>query len=286
MCSSDLIGGSFRVPEILRESGAILREVGTTNRTHLRDFHDAMGERTSAILRTHPSNYRIQGFTSSPSHTELASLAADHGIHYFVDQGCGIVSDLRSFGVQDEPTVREIVNSGADAVCFSGDKLLGGPQAGIIVGKKTILDKMHKHPLFRTFRPGKETYHFLTRVLEFHLSGRTSEIPLYGMALTSLSKLRRRGRKIFKGVTNPLLSLAIVSMDAQFGGGTTPLVNLPSLGIEVMPPEEKEESLFTHLLHSDPPVVATHREGRVFLNLLSVNPNQINDLVRALNSYQ
>ncbi|MCD4748780.1 MAG: L-seryl-tRNA(Sec) selenium transferase, partial [Thermoanaerobaculales bacterium] len=175
------IGGSFRLPAVMEAAGCRLVEVGCTNRTHLHDYAGAIRGETAALLVAHQSNFRIVGFTAEPSTESLAALAHDHGLPFIVDQGSGCLHDLRRWGLPHEETVAELLNAGADIVCFSGDKLLGGPQAGIIVGRREVVEKLGVHPLYRALRPDKMALVQMDQVLRAHQTDRLEEIPLYAM---------------------------------------------------------------------------------------------------------
>ncbi len=264
------IGGSFRLPDVMAASGARLVEVGCTNRTHLADYEAAIGEETAAILVAHPSNYRIVGFTAEPALGELAALAHARGIPLFMDQGSGALHDLRRWGLPHEPTVREILDAGADAVCFSGDKLLGGPQAGIVVGDPRWVDPLARHPMLRALRPDKTALVHMDRVLEAHRTGRLDEIPLYRLLGTPVEALRRRARRLARRLATAGVPASVEPSSAALGGGTTPEATVPSWAVAL--PGEAE--LATALRRGSPPVVGRLHEDRLLLDLRSVFPGE------------
>lgn len=194
------IGGSFRIPEVMEQSGCVLREVGTTNRTHLHDYERVVDEHTAAILKVHPSNYKISGFTASVSAAELAPLASRHGIPLIEDLGSGVLVRTERYGLTREPTVQESVAAGVDVVTFSGDKLLGGPQAGIVVGRKDLIERCKAHPLARALRVDKMTLAALQATLSAYLDGDVEEIPIYAMLDTSVERLWERAAAIVEAV--------------------------------------------------------------------------------------
>jgi L-seryl-tRNA(Ser) seleniumtransferase len=198
------IGGSFRLPDVMRASGSKLVEVGCTNRTHLSDYAAAINEHTAAILVAHQSNFRIVGFTSEPTISELAGLAHARGLPLIVDQGSGALHDLTQWGLPHELTVTELLEAGADVVCFSGDKLLGGPQAGLIVGQREWVEPLARHPLYRALRPDKTALLMMEEVLQAHHSGLLDEIPLYAMLSTPLETLHRRRTRSCRRVARPI----------------------------------------------------------------------------------
>ncbi len=272
------IGGSFRIPDVMEVSGAHLAEVGCTNRTHLTDYAAAIGEDTAAILVAHRSNYRITGFTAEPSLRELADLAHEHGLPLFVDQGSGAVADLRRWGLQHEPTVQEMLDAGADIVCFSGDKLLGGPQAGILIGKRTWIEPLGRHPLFRAVRPGKTALAWMDRVLAAHSAGRLDEIPLYAMLDTPLQALRRRARRIVKRLARAGVSATAAPTEATLGGGTTPGATIPSYGLRL----PGDQRLAAALRSVRPPVIGHIENGEVVLDLRTVFPSQDAEMTNSI----
>jgi L-seryl-tRNA(Ser) seleniumtransferase len=272
------IGGSFRLPDVMAASGCRLVEVGCTNRTHLADYQRAITSDTAAILSAHHSNYRIVGFTSEPPLAEIASLAHSFGLPMIVDQGSGNLYDLRRWGLTDEPTVAGLLGDGADIVCFSGDKLLGGPQAGIIVGSERWVEPLGKHPLYRALRPDKTALVQMDRVLGAHLSGRLEEIPLYAMLAEPVEALARRARRIARRLRQQGIPAHGRATRAAVGGGTTPDQTVPSYGIAV----GGSQRLLDALRRADPPVVGRIEEDTVVLDLRAVLRRQDDDLATAI----
>jgi L-seryl-tRNA(Ser) seleniumtransferase len=272
------IGGSFRVPEILEQSGCVMREVGTTNRTRLADYAAAGGERARGILKVHPSNYRIQGFVEGPSTAELASLARERGLPLWVDQGCGWVRPIGGFDFPDEEPVPRLLEAGADLVFFSGDKLLGGPQAGLAVGRAEAVARMRRHPLYRALRPGKETFALLQATLAAHLSERWERLPLWRMALAPLEELRARAGALAGRA--PALGLRVADHPFRFGGGTTPLREFPSIALAWAPPSPA--AAFARLLGRDAPVLGVIQEEHLLFDLRSVLPEEDAVLLEAM----
>lgn len=264
------IGGSFRLPEVMAASGARLVEVGCTNRTHLRDYEAAIGEATAAFLVAHRSNFRIVGFTAEPTLAELSALARTWKLPLLVDQGSGCLYDLGRWGLPHEETVAELLAAGADLVCFSGDKLLGGPQAGIVVGAERWVEPLARHPLYRALRPDKAALAWMDRVLAAHRDGRLEEIPLYAMLGQSVDGLRRRARRLGRRLRQAGVPARGTATRAVVGGGTTPDSTLPSYGLAVPGGQAVAERLRRH----QPPVVARLEEDLVVLDLRTVRPEQ------------
>ena len=277
------IGGSFRLPDVMAASGARLVEVGCTNRTHLADYEAAIGEATAAILVAHPSNYRIVGFTAEPPLDALAALAHERGVPLFMDQGSGALHDMARWGLPHEPTVREILDAGADAVCFSGDKLLGGPQAGIVVGSPRWVEPLARHPLLRALRPDKTALVHMDRVLEAHRTGRLEAIPLYALLGTPVEALRRRARRLARRLAAAGIPAEAAPSRATLGGGTTPEAGIPSWAVAL----PGEASLAAALRRGAPAVVGRLHEARLLLDLRSVFPAEDRELERAvIRAYQ
>jgi L-seryl-tRNA(Ser) seleniumtransferase len=227
------IGGSFRMPEVMAMSGAVMREVGTTNKTHLRDYADAIGPETGVILRVHHSNYRIRGFHSEPGIEELAELGRQRGIPVVDDLGSGALVDLQAYGLESEPMVRASVEAGVDVACFSGDKLIGGPQSGLIVGRADAIARIRKNPLARAMRCGKLTLAAIEATLRLFLAPDRLEErhPLYRMLSLKLNDLQRRGETIVAALAGSLPPWARVGVEdgeAQTGSGSVPVETIPS----------------------------------------------------------
>ncbi len=271
------IGGSFRLPEILKESGCVMVEVGTTNKTRISDYEKAICERTKAILKVHQSNFRIVGFSENPSVEEIFKLAHKNKIPFFVDQGNGLLFEIEGFPLKDEEPVLNLVKSGVDVITFSGDKLLGGPQAGIAVGKKDYIDKMIKNPLYRALRPGKETFFYLQETLKYWLRKDLKKIPLWKLAMEDIIKLKKRAKKI-KKETN--LKIDILEENSQFGGGTTPTFNLPSISLRLK--ASNPEKFFKSLLEMDPPIITYIKDDSINFNLRSVFEEEDKFIIKAL----
>jgi L-seryl-tRNA(Ser) seleniumtransferase len=272
------IGGSFRLPMVMAASGAELVEVGCTNRTHLRDYEQAISDNTAAILVAHQSNFRIVGFTTSPETAELANLAHANDIPLFVDQGSGCIHDLTRWGLPREETVTQLVDAGSDVVCFSGDKLLGGPQAGILVGSKRWIEPLGKHPLYRALRLDKTALTTLDQIILAHASGRFDLIPLYSMLETSIETLQRRARSIAKRLRARGIPARGRSTRAALGGGTTPAETMPSYGFSF----EGDQRLSDQLRETDPVVVARIERNELVFDVRTVFPHQDRTLIEAI----
>jgi len=272
------IGGSFRLPDVMTASGSTLVEVGCTNRTHLSDYASAISEKTAAILVVHKSNFRIVGFTTEPSVTELAGLAHAHGIPLFVDQGSGALHDLSRWGLPPEDTVRQLLDAGADVVCFSGDKLLGGPQAGLIVGRSEWVSPLGRHALYRALRPDKTALAMMDEVLRAHHSGRLEEIPLYAMLEIPVDSLKGRAQRLGRRLRAAGVPVRGRPTRAALGGGTTPEETLPSYGLGVA----GGQRLADRLRATTPAVVSRIEDDEVVFDLRTVPVDQDRDLEAAL----
>ena len=281
------IGGSFRIPDIMSRSGAKLVEVGATNRTHYHDYQAAITGETGLLLRVHCSNYRIVGFTCEVANTDLARLGKSHDIPAMEDLGSGCLIDLSRFGLAKEPTVQEAVASGMDIVTFSGDKLLGGPQAGIIVGKKRFIDQIKENPLNRALRIDKLTLAALESVLRLYLdeSQALQEIPTLTMIAASVDVIRERAR-VLLGKCEALLigqcTFSMVRTYSRVGGGAMPEQNLDSWAVAMQPRTLKISRLEKELRQTPHPVIGRTEENRFLLDLRTVADDEIDLLVESL----
>lgn len=254
------IGGSFRVPEVMAQSGCRLVDVGTTNKTHLYDYENAINDETKALLKVHTSNYRIVGFTESVAVEELAELAHSRGIPVIEDIGSGVLVDLSRYGLEYEPTVQASIRAGADIVCFSGDKLLGGPQAGIIVGKKELIDKIKKHPLTRALRIDKFTAIALECVFHEYIDEERAvkNIPALKLINRSIDDIKIKAEMLCKRLTSEVgehCKITVESCESQIGGGSLPLERIDSFALSVRTSVMTTASLEKQLRHMETPIV-------------------------------
>ncbi len=280
------IGGEFRIPDIMLRSGAVLREVGATNRTHLRDYADVIGPDTALLLKVHTSNYRVVGFTADVSSRELTELGRSRGIPVMEDLGSGSLVDLRPWGFPYEPTVPEVVASGVDLVTFSGDKLLGGPQAGIVVGRRAIVSRLKKNPWNRALRIDKFTIAALEATLYAYESGTAQQtIPTLRALTEPLADVRQRARRVLgrlpRGVRDRLAP-RIVEDHAEVGGGALPTVQLPTAGISLGASPAAARALDAALRVGEPPVVGRMLDDRLYLDCRTVLPSQVAVLATAI----
>jgi L-seryl-tRNA(Ser) seleniumtransferase len=270
------IGDGFRIPEIMQRSGAQLHEVGTTNRTHIDDFRAAINERTRVLLRVHPSNFRMTGFTARPELKELTQLGRERGIPVYEDLGSGCVVDLRAYGV-NEPLVQDSLASGANLVSFSGDKLLGGPQAGIIAGDAELVHRVRRNPLFRAFRQDKLIHQAMEATLRHVLLGEYDCIPALRMIRMTAGEIRRRAESLAGRIGG---SVAVREGESVIGGGATPEQALPTYLIVIE--SENAAALERRLRANIPPIISRIENGRVVLDLRTVLPEEEAQLVQAL----
>jgi L-seryl-tRNA(Ser) seleniumtransferase len=255
------IGGSFRLPEVMAASGAILREVGATNRTHLRDYESAIGPETALLLKAHRSNFALVGFTAEVAPAELTALGRERGIPTLFDLGSGSLLPLTELGLPEEPTVQEALRDGFDLCCFSGDKVLGGPQAGVIVGRAARCRELKSHPLMRALRPDKLTLSALEATLELYRDGSAREaIPALRMLAATEAELRRRAQRL-RGLLRkqlpPAFELELCPVSSKVGGGALPLAEPPAGAVAILHPELGPLELDRRLRAADPPVIAT-----------------------------
>ena len=270
------IGGSFRIPDVLRKSGGRLREVGTTNRTRIEDYRSALGPDTALILKVHPSNFRIVGFTEAPPLDELVALSRSAGVPLVEDLGSGLLAPLPA-PLQAEPTVGASLQAGVDVVTFSGDKLLGGPQAGLAAGRRAAIDAMRVNPLYRALRVDKMTVAALDAVLADHEAGRAgTEIPVQRMLAAGAVDVRRRAEAAAAGLRarHPALDVAVVDGSSAVGGGAAPAVELATALVTVAHPSLGADRLASALRAGVPAVLARVAEGRLVLDLRTVLPGE------------
>ena len=277
------IGGSFRIPEVMAKSGAVLREVGTTNRTRVADYERAINERTRMLLRVHRSNFQIVGFTEQPSLAELVALGRKHNIPVVEDLGSGALFDLRSVGMDNEPGVSDSLAAGADIITYSGDKLLGGPQAGLITGRSDLVARIRGNPLFRALRVDKLTYAALEATLLAYVHRQYEAIPALRMISTPAEEIEARAQAFVARLRSTEgLECQVIDGESVTGGGAAPGATLRTRLIACTSPEHSAEELAERLRLGEPPVVARVEEGRVLLDLRTVFPEQEARLIEAL----
>ena len=279
------IGGDFRVPDVMANSGTRMVEVGSTNRTRLADYKRAMNDHTRLVMRVHPSNYRIIGFTAAPPLSELASLAHESGLPLYEDAGSGVLSDLSQYGLSDEPVISESIAAGADVVSFSGDKLLGATQAGLIVGRQEIVERLRRHSLYRALRADKLSLAALEATLEAHRRGAIEEIPALRMLSLEPKALEKRVKKFYVKVfknTTETVTITMVPGQSAVGGGSGPNVHPPTTLIALKHAQLTADQVEQKLRLSSPPVIARIADGLVLLDLRTVNPGEEAELFAAV----
>lgn len=273
------IGGSFRIPDVMAKSGAILREVGTTNRTRIEDYKNAINERTRLILRVHPSNYRIIGFTHRPGAEEIADVARRAGVPSFEDLGSGCLIDLSPFGVKDEPVVADSLKAGVSVVSFSGDKMLGGPQAGIIAGSREIVDRVARNPLMRALRVDKMTYAAIEATLRLYERGSAQtggwmDVPVIRAIATSRDEIADRAARLRKSIArlaNGRFTIDLEDGASVIGGGSAPEVKLPTVLVTMKAAEMSAASLEERLRGFRIPIITRTERDRVMIDLRAVS---------------
>jgi L-seryl-tRNA(Ser) seleniumtransferase len=281
------IGGSFRIPDIMRESGAKMVEVGTTNKTHLRDYEQAITPRTGLILKVHSSNYRVVGFTEEVPLADLVALGAKHGIPVFEDQGSGVLVDLAKYGLPGEPTIGAAVAAGADLVSASGDKLLGGPQAGILAGKAEVIARLKKHPLARCVRLDKMTLAALEVTLRLYLDEERlfAEVPTIRMLTMKATEAKRRAEGLAGAIRDACGDAYAVSTAADVsraGGGSLPMEDIPTTVVVLDPAHVSATVLEERLRLSDPAVIARIKDGKLLLDPRTLRADEEPEVVAAL----
>ena len=273
------IGGSFRIPEIMESCGAQLKEVGATNKTHLRDYENAITEQTKALMKVHTSNYRIIGFSETPALADLVELGHQRGLPVIEDLGSGCLLNLNQFGIHDEPSVQDSIRAGVDVVSFSGDKLLGGPQAGIILGKKKYLDILKKHPLNRAMRVDKMTLAALEATLQSYENEQEEEIPVISMLAAKPEVLQRKAEKLAALLHNAGIEAEIVPTEGRVGGGSVPNHSLPSYAVAF---DREVNALEEKLRLGIQPIVGRIHEGNYLLDVRTLFEEDFPTIVEAL----
>jgi L-seryl-tRNA(Ser) seleniumtransferase len=285
------IGGSFRIPDVMASSGAILKEVGTTNKTHKFDYESAINDNTALMLKVHQSNFRMIGFTETLPIEEMVSLGKKYRVPVMFDLGSGCLVDLKPYGIHIEPSVQEIVKTGADIVTFSGDKLLGGPQAGVIVGKKDLIDIIAKFPLMRAVRVDKMTLAALEATLRCYLDEETvkDKVPTVSMLLQTPEKIRERAKKIAQSLKRGLSAfgrspamISVVEDISQSGGGALAEVPFKTYAVSVVPLEISVNKLESRLRLGNPPVIARIKDESLILDARTVRANEVEPLIKAV----
>lgn len=281
------IGGSFRVPDVMEQSGAVLVEVGTTNKTHLADYEKAVNENTAALMKIHTSNYRILGFTSEVESEDIVHLGRKLGLPVIEDLGSGMLLELTEFGLPYEPTVQQAVKAGMDIVTFSGDKMLGGPQAGIIVGSKELIDKMKKNPLTRAIRIDKLTLAALEGTLRLYMDKELAlkEIPVLRMLTVSGGEIQRRAKRLSVRLKGAIGSMGAISIEDEFsevGGGSMPLHKMPTKAVTVKPKDISLMELEKKLRAYKIPVITRINRDRLVLDVRTIMDDEFEVIERAL----
>lgn len=282
------IGGSFRMPEIMVSSGALLREIGTTNKTHLFDYENAISENTALILKVHKSNFRVRGFTDEVSIDDLVHIGKKHHIPVMFDLGSGCLLDLKPFSIYGEPVVKDIVQKGIDITTFSGDKLLGGPQAGVIVGKRDYIAKIQKNPLLRAMRIDKLTLAGLDATLmEYSDEERAKRsIPTIRMLLQKPEEIKKRAKTIakrIKGVVENAL-ISVMADSSRAGGGSLPEVDLPTYVVLIKPHEISVNELIGKLRKGTPPIIARVKDDALVLDVRTIMKQDVDSLIAGIKS--
>ena len=268
------IGGKFRIPDVMEQSGASLVEVGTTNKTHYSDYEEAITENTKALLKVHTSNYRIVGFTDTVTIDDLVPLAKEHDLPIIEDLGSGVLIDLSKYGLTYEPTVQDSIRKGADVVCFSGDKLLGGPQAGIIIGKKKYIDQMKKNQLTRALRIDKFTATVLELVLQEYLSEEKAiqNIPVLRMITETEEEVAHRAQNLKRMLRRAGLAaeFGLEKCESQIGGGSLPLERIPSMAVTIKPEKMSVPQLEEKMRHLEVPIIPRTANDTIYLDVRTI----------------
>lgn len=282
------IGGSFRVPDVMTASGALLREVGTTNKTHLFDYSRAVSEKTGMILKVHQSNYKVIGFTEDVPVSELVQLGRDHDIPVMYDLGSGNLIDLKPYGIHSEPSVQEILRSGIDLITFSGDKLLGGPQGGIIVGRKDLIEKIRKNPLARAVRVDKMTIAAFEATLMEYLDPEQAmkRIPVLDMLFQPVESIQGRAKKLATGLRKQgsAADITVIEDISKAGGGSLPEASFDTYAVSIVPSRISVNDLEKRLRSGSRPVIARIRENALLLDARTIRDSEIPPLVEIVSA--
>lgn len=279
------IGGSFRMPDVITQSGAALKEVGTTNKTHPEDYANAIAENTALLLKSHTSNYAVVGFSSAPTRDQLATIANDHRLPLVEDLGSGVLVDLAPYGLPNEPIVKDVIAAGVDVVTFSGDKLLGGPQAGIIAGRKDLIDEIRRHPMARAVRVDKLSLAALIATLELYRppNDPIARVPVLRTISEPIDLIRARAEKLAEHCGSAAnFETKIVSTKARAGGGSLPLQDLPSFAVSITHPSLSPDQVAERLRNATPPVIGRISKDRFLLDLKAVADHELLELYSAL----
>jgi L-seryl-tRNA(Ser) seleniumtransferase len=277
------IGGSFRIPDVMAKSNAVLREVGTTNRTRIADYERAITEKTRLLLRVHRSNFQITGFTEQPSLGELVGLAGKRNVPVMEDLGSGAMFDLRSVGITGEPGVLDSLRAGVDIVTYSGDKLLGGPQAGILSGRRDLIARIRSNPLFRALRVDKLIYAALEATLLAYVKQDHEAIPGLCMLRLTKEEIGKRAEQLLAKLTSAKLSARVIDGESVVGGGAAPSAAMPTRLIAVTAKDLSADELATRLRKVNPPIIARVEEGQLLVDLRTVFPSQDGLIAESLN---
>ena len=280
------IGGDFRVPDVMAQSGTQMIEVGTTNQTRLSDYRKAISETARLIMRVHPSNYRIVGFTKTPTLKDLAALAHDAGLALYEDAGSGALLDFSEYGIDGEPVIRRSIEAGADVVSFSGDKLVGGPQTGLLVGRSDIIERMRRHPLYRALRADKLRIAALEATLDAYARGVSGDdVPAHRFIALSAQEIKERAENLINRLRNTLpdaVELDTVAGESAAGGGSGPTSRLPTMLISIAHKTLSPNQIEVTLRCAEPPVISRIVDDRVLLDLRTVAESEESDLERAV----
>lgn len=279
------IGGSFRMPDVIVQSGAHLKEVGATNKTHLSDYENAMSDETALLLKSHTSNFKIVGFTSAPSREDLVALASKSNLPLIEDLGSGLLVSLADHHLPDEPIVRDVLAAGVDLVMFSGDKLLGGPQSGIIAGKRSLIDQISKHPISRACRIDKFSLAALHATLELYMAPNDPfrSVPVLVALSEPLTAIRGRAARLMRKIDSfDQIQANLISSVAFAGGGTLPEQDLPSFAVSIAPLNQSVESLSRRLRQAPKPVLGRISKNQLMLDMRTISDHEVYEIADAL----